>query len=165
MNFTVTLSFASPLTTTVNYYTQDGSALAGEDYQAATGTVTFAPGQTTRTVTVYLIGDTKYEGDETFHLYITNPTNATLYWYSGNGTVANDDAQPTVTVSDIAVVEGNSGWPNAVFTASLSAVSGVMASFSYYTQNGTAIDGLDYFRQGNYAFIPAGQLSATISVP
>ena len=56
--FTVSLSSASAQTITVNYATADGSAQAGRDYQAATGSLTFNPGETTKTVTVLVNGDT-----------------------------------------------------------------------------------------------------------
>src|SRR5262249_14659846 len=64
--FTVSLSAASGKTVTVDYATADGSAAAGDDYTAASGTLTFAPGETSKTVTVSVIGDRIDEDDETF---------------------------------------------------------------------------------------------------
>jgi len=75
---TVTLSAASGQTITVNYSTADGTALAGSDYTASSGTLTFAPGQTSKTVTVTVLGDTVVEGTESFTLNLSGATNATL---------------------------------------------------------------------------------------
>src|SRR5207237_1377561 len=77
--FTVTLSNASSQTVTVNYATADGTATtADNDYVAASGTVTFLPGQTSQTITVQVVGDTKFEPDETFFVNLSMPTNATI---------------------------------------------------------------------------------------
>ena len=65
--FTVSLSNASAQAITVNFATADGSAtLADSDYQGGAGSVTFAPGTTSQTITVLVNGDTKFEPDETF---------------------------------------------------------------------------------------------------
>ncbi len=74
--FTLKLSAASGLPATVNYATADGTAIAGIDYQAASGSVTFAPGQTSKTVSVLVIGDTLDEPDETFRLALSSPAAA-----------------------------------------------------------------------------------------
>src|SRR5262249_22145043 len=90
--FTVTLSPASSQTVTVNYATADGTATAGSDYVAASGSLSFAPGVTSRTVTVAVNGDTVPELDEDFFLNLSSPTNATLTVGQGRATIKNDDA-------------------------------------------------------------------------
>ena len=90
--FAVSLSAASTQTVTVNYATADGTAAAGSDYQAASGTVTFAPGETQKTVVVTVYGDTAVEADETFSLRLSSPANATLGTSQGTGTILNDDS-------------------------------------------------------------------------
>lgn len=92
LNFTVTLSAASNLTVTVNFATADASATAGSDYQTATGTVTFNPGDTTKTIAVTINGDTINEENETFLVNLSNPVNATISDNQGVGTIVNDDA-------------------------------------------------------------------------
>ena len=72
------LSSATDQPVTVNYATLDGTATAGIDYTAATGTITFAPGQTTQAISIPLIGDTTFENNESFSLQLSNPSNATL---------------------------------------------------------------------------------------
>lgn len=92
--FTVNLSAASSNTVTVQYTTANGTATAGSDYTATSGTLTFAPGQTQQTLSVTVNGDTTYEPDETFTVNLGNPTNATLGVGQGQGTIRNDDLGP-----------------------------------------------------------------------
>jgi CSLREA domain-containing protein len=93
MNFTVTLSAASSLTVTVDFATADGTATAPSDYVAANGALTFNPGNLTKSISVTINGDQKFEADETFTVNLTNAVNATLAKGSGSGTILNDDAQ------------------------------------------------------------------------
>lgn len=97
LNFTVTLSAASNLTATVNFATADGSATAGSDYQAANGTLTFNPGDTTKTIAITINGDTINGEDETFLVNLSNPVNATISDNQGVGTIENDDAPVLLT--------------------------------------------------------------------
>lgn len=94
-SFLVTLGARTPVPVTVNYATADGSATAGSDFQAASGKVTFAPGSTSATVTVSVIGDTALEPDETFTVALSGPTNAVLGVASATGTIKNDDVAAT----------------------------------------------------------------------
>ena len=90
--FTVTLSAASNLTVNVDYATANGTAtIADNDYQAVSGTLTFNPGNLTRTITVLVNGDQKFEPDETFFVNLTNAVNATISDSQGLGTIQNDD--------------------------------------------------------------------------
>ena len=90
--FTVTLSAASASTVTVSFATSNGTATAGSDYVAASGVLTFTPGQTTQTITVNVNGDTTVEPNETFLVTLSAPANATLAVAQGTGTIVNDDA-------------------------------------------------------------------------
>lgn len=74
----VTLSPAPLVTVTVNYATADGSAIVGEDYSAAGGTLTFTPGIATQTFSVLITDDDVSEGNETVALSLSNPSYATL---------------------------------------------------------------------------------------
>ncbi len=76
--FTVTLTPASSQTVTVDYATADQSAQAGTDYTSTQGTLTFAPGETTKAITVPVFGDNALESDERFVVQLSNPTNVTL---------------------------------------------------------------------------------------
>ena len=97
IGFTVTLSAVSPAPVTVEYATSDGTATAGVDYTAKSGTLTFPPGETSWTVSVQTTKDTNNEEDETFTLTLSNPANATLGTNTtATGTINDDDGLPTV---------------------------------------------------------------------
>ena len=89
--FTVTLSPSSAQTVTVQFATADGTALAGSDYLATSGSLTFNPGETTKTITVRVKGDTVVEANETFFVNLSAPTNATISDGQGLGTILNND--------------------------------------------------------------------------
>ena len=95
VNFTVTLSAASNLAVTVAYYTgnesNSNSAQANVDYESQTGTLTFQPGEVSKTISVRVKGDTTVEPAEVFWVRLNNPTNATIVDSQGNGYIANDD--------------------------------------------------------------------------
>ena len=76
---------------------------------AATGTVTFTPGQTAQTVDVTVNGDLTHESDETFTVDLSNATNAGVADASGQGTITNDDQVPDISIDDQSVTEGNTG--------------------------------------------------------
>ena len=119
-SFPVTLSAASTSTVTVSYGTADGTATAGSDYTAVSGTVTFAPGETQKTVTVAVTGDTALESDETFFLNLTNPVNVTLADAQGQGNILNDDIGPDrYEVDDTAATAKNFGKTNKLSQGSL----------------------------------------------
>src|SRR5206468_3160364 len=106
---TVSLSQPSPQTVTVAFTTVDGSATtADNDYTPTSGTLTFAPGQTSQTITVNVVGDTTVESDETFTVNLTGTgtANATA---TGTGTIQNDDSPTLSITSNVAQPEGNSG--------------------------------------------------------
>ena len=94
--FTVTLGAASNTPVSVNWATQDGTAAFGSDYTAANGTVNFAPGETTKTVTVPVSGDTAVEGTENFAVNLSNPVNTRIRDGQGVGTITEDDAPQAV---------------------------------------------------------------------
>jgi len=96
LSFALTLSASTPLPVSVSYATANGTAPAPADFTAANGTVTFAPGETSKTIQVTVVGDAVYEPDETFTVGLSNPVNATIGSGSATGTIQNDDpvAQP-----------------------------------------------------------------------
>src|SRR5262249_10473871 len=150
---------------TVNYATADGSATAGSDYTAASGTLTFSPGQTSKTVSVPVADDTTDKPDETFDVNLSSPTNATFGSATGVGTILDNDAPVQISVADLTVTEGDSGSSSATFTVTLSAASGWTVTVNYATANGSALAGSDYTAtSGTLTFSP-GQTSKTVSVP
>jgi hypothetical protein len=95
--FTVSMDKPSPFPVTVKYATANGSATAPADYQAAAGTLTFAPGETTKPVTVNVVGDTIDEPNETFHLALSSPVAATILDGDGLGKILDDDRSGAFT--------------------------------------------------------------------
>lgn len=91
ITFTVALSRASSQPVSVRYETADGAAKAGEDYEAASGTLIFAPGETTKTITIVIKGDKKKEGKETFFVKLWQADNALLLDYLALGAIFDDD--------------------------------------------------------------------------
>lgn len=95
--FEVRLDEASDVTTAVSYATssESGTAAAGSDYTASTGILTFAPGEVSKTVVVTTLGDTLYEGNETFTVNLSNPVGGVIVDGQGVGTIIDNDPQPT----------------------------------------------------------------------
>jgi hypothetical protein len=94
-------------TVTAAYSTSDQTATAGQDYQSTSGTVTFAPGETSTFIPVTVLGDTAFEPDETFLITLSSPTNALLDDAQGTLTLENDEDPPpalSITSSDTAIV-------------------------------------------------------------
>lgn len=89
--FTVQLSAAAASSVTVNFATANGTAVAGSDYTATSGTLVFNAGETTRPVIVSVNGDRTREADETFTVNLSGATGATVLDASGAGVIRNDD--------------------------------------------------------------------------
>lgn len=89
--FTVELSEPSASPVTVDFSTRDGSAEAGSDYVATSGTVTFAPGEVTKPITVLVNGDTEVEDEEVFFVDLTNASGAVIGDAEGLGRIFDDD--------------------------------------------------------------------------
>ena len=91
MVFTVTLSAASGRSVSVSYQTASGTATTILDYTSTSGTLTFSPGQTTRTISVSVRGDNSQESNETLFVNLSSPSNVTIADSQGQGTIVNDD--------------------------------------------------------------------------
>jgi uncharacterized repeat protein (TIGR01451 family) len=163
--FYVYLSPASTQTVTVHYATAAGTATAGDDYLSVGGSLTFAPGEMFKTVTVPVVGDVLDETNEAFSLQLSEPTNGVIAVGTGTATIVDDDSAPSIVVFDATVTEGNSGFTNAVFTVFLTAPSGLPVTLNYSTYyNGTAASPGDYRSTNGSVTFPPGTLSQTFSV-
>jgi len=147
LSFTVSLSAASGKTITVDYSTADGTATtADNDYVAiSTTTLTFNPGETSKTINVTINGDTKDEIDETFTINLASATNATIATASGTGTITNDDTSPTVQFVSTSSNSTNEASGNRTIALELSAVSGKNITVNITDLlTGSATQGSDY---------------------
>jgi subtilisin family serine protease len=168
--FTVTLSGVSPTPVTFDVATTAaGNATAGTDYVALNLTgLTIPAGTLSRTVSVTLNGDTTIEATEYLVVGLTNVSGANVLDGAALGTIINDD-QPTLSIADAGVAEGNSGTTAATFTVTLSRASPFAVTFNAATTASpaaTATAGVDYTAQNLTGLtIPAGALTKTFTVP
>ena len=145
--FTVSLSAASGQTVTVNYATADGTAGQPADYTSTSGTLTFTPGQATRTITVPVIGETAPEANETFFVNLSAATNATISDNQGVGTISNDDVPVTVSPGTLP-----NGMVATAYSQTITAAGGA-APYSFAVTAGALPAGL--------TLSPGGVLSGT----
>ncbi len=161
----VRLTPASGQTVTVQYATADGTAQAPGDYAASAGTLTFAPSETLKWVTIPLANDTTRELTETCTFHLTAPVNATLGDSAGLVTILDDDPIPALTLGDVALAEGASGLTTATLTITLSNPSVEAVTVHFATGDGSAtLADSDYVAASGDVTIPAGASSQTITV-
>ncbi|MDB5324823.1 MAG: alkaline phosphatase, partial [Phycisphaerales bacterium] len=168
LTFTVTRTGSTAGVSTVNYATSNGTASSASDYLAKSGSLTFTAGQTTKTVSVTIKGDTTIEANETFFLNLSGATGATISDNKGIGTIINDDSYPNVTpkvfIGDASIFEGNSGTRTITFDVTLDQPTSKTVTLNYATLNLTATGGTDYvIKSGSLTFTP-GQVSKTITI-
>ena len=135
-------------------------ATEGTDYQATRGSITFNPGETTKTITVVTNGDLLHEANEVFFVNLTNSMQAAILDGQGRGTIRNNDLAPRLSIGDVTVIEG----ATAVFTVNLSASSGQAITVNFATANGTAIAGREYVATTGTLTFAAGETTRTIRV-
>jgi hypothetical protein len=163
-SITVRLSHLSASAVSVGYGTSDGTAVAGVDYQAATGTLTFAPGVTEQSFSVTIIDDLLDEENETLGLALSAPSNATLGTpSSATLTIVDDDNPPTVQFSDPSYSVGESVG-SATIMVTLSGASGKAISVDYATSDGTAVAGSDYVATAGTLTFAVGETVQTFTV-
>ena len=165
---TVTLSTPVTETVTVGYTTNDGTAVAPTDYTPVSGTLTFAPSETSKIITVPLVNDTLAEGDETFSVTLLTPPNALLSTpMSSAVTIAANDggvSLPTLAVN-AATQSVSESAGTALITVTLSTAVTQTVTVKYATRDGTAKAPADYTTiSGTLTFAP-NQTSKTITIP
>ena len=147
MAFTVSLNVPAAQTVTVNYQTLNYTALAGQDYTASIGTLSFAPGETSKTVLVPVMTDSVTESNEMFYLLLSGGKNAQAIKPYSAATIVDDDTAvvPVLSISNPRVYEGNGGTTQLVFTLTLNTpVQDKTVSVKVSTLNGSATAGSDY---------------------
>lgn len=167
--FTLELSQSSPYAVEVHLSTVQGSATPQEDYVPKQSTIRFEPGETSKNITVGIVGDQINEGDEQFTVKFDSPSGAT--WIGPNEvkiTIIDDDlnAPPPInlTVNDIKISEGIAGSKAAMVTVSLTGSSSNKITVNYATIDGSAAAGSDYAAtSGTLTFNP-GVTKQTINI-
>ncbi len=153
---------------TVNYATSDDTATMNADYAPASGSVTFGPGETQKTISVMILDDNLIENPEDFFVTLSNPSGGSLDPAGGSVATVNisDNDSGTGTIQFSAssyTARENSG--NATLTVVRSGGLGFAATVNYFTSDNSARAGSDYTAtSGSLTFAP-GEFSKTITVP
>jgi hypothetical protein len=162
----ITFTEPSPAAGSVKYKTVDGTAKAGSDYTAASGTLQFPAGATELLIPVEVVGDALTEADETFRIELSNPSTGFLLADAhATVTVFDDDLaeRPVVSIADVEITEAD-GAREAAFELHLSKASAETVNLSFETRDGTATAPADYeSRSGVVTFAP-GQTQQTVNV-
>jgi hypothetical protein len=171
LNVTATRLGNSNEPITVDYATRDGSAMAGEDYVAKTGTVAFGPGETFKQIQIQIINDTLLENAEKFFVDLTNPQPATTVLNSDSAkntatvTISDDDSGSSTFQFSSQNYSANEGDGSAQVTVVRSGGTQLVASVNYATSNGNAQAGQDYTAASGTLTFNSGETSKTIFVP
>jgi len=150
-NFTVTKAGSTEVNATVSFATANGitdpatgggvgtcSATSGTpDYETKSGSLTFLPADTTKTITVLVCGDTVYEKNQTFFVNLSTPGDATISDNQGVGTITNDDIAPSLAINDVSANEGDSGTTDFTFTVTKTGGTEVDSTVNFATADGT----------------------------
>ena len=183
--FTATLSHASSRTVTVDYATSDGTAVAGSDYTAASGALTFNAGDTSQTVQVTVLTDSENESQETLTLTLSNPSQATLDDATGTGTIENGEsssgiqedppAETPVVLLTASFANVPADHDGSNFTFQLTFSENVKAGYARiqdhaFTVSGGAIDSASRITQGSnqgwtVEVNPTGNGAVSITLP
>jgi hypothetical protein len=148
----------------VNYAVTGGNATAGADYTGGSGTLTFAPGTTTATLSIGIVDDAVYEDNKNVVLTLSSPKNATLGSPSSTTiTILDNEAPPTVRFSSAASAVMESAG-SATITVNLAGSTSKSAAVSYSVTGGNATVGTDYTGGSGVLNFAPGATMATFSV-
>ncbi len=154
--------------TSVNYATTDGTATAGIDYTGVSGTLTFAAGETSKSINIPITSDNLYEGaSETFNITLSGPTGGAILSAPSASvvTIQEDDQKPSLFMPfQFPVGEGDSGNKTVTVNVLLSNPTFQVVTVDFTTENGTATAGSDYVTTSGTLTFPAGSTSRTIQI-
>jgi hypothetical protein len=157
-NLTVTLANPSQGTITVDFATQNDSATQPSDYTLNTGTLNFSPGDTQKTITVQVNGDTSFEPNETFFVNLTNNSSNSILTANtkGTGTITNDDSPPSFAIDDVTHNEGNASTSSYTFTVTKTGSTALNSAVNFTTVDGSAATANNDYQlnSGTLNFLP-----------
>jgi hypothetical protein len=166
LSFTIAKSGLTELSHNISYATANGTATTADNDYTSIGTtaVTFSSGQASTPVSVATTNDSKYEGNETVALNLSNATGgATIGTASANGTITNNDAAPSIVISDSNVM--NEGTLISLTVSNVGNTNTAFAhSISWATANGTAAAGSDYTANSGAVSFASGETSKVVQV-
>ncbi|HEX8746470.1 MAG TPA: Calx-beta domain-containing protein [Pyrinomonadaceae bacterium] len=153
-------------TVTVRYTMASGTATINSDYTNTFGELTFESGQTTKSFTIPIINDSSRELDETATVTLSSPTGGASLGSPSMAvlTIVDNDPQPSISINDVVVIEGNSGTTVAGFTVNLSAPTFETVTVNYATADDTAAAGNDYQPAFAALTFNPGETTKTINV-
>jgi ELWxxDGT repeat protein len=158
---TVTLNHESAFTTIIPYTVTDGSA-GPADYTMPSGSVTFAPGEVSKTLSFSMTDDLLVEPVETFTVQLAaGGSNFSLGATTTHTVNIIDNETTNLTIDDVSVTEGGS----LIFTVTLSAPSSGTVQFDWATSAGTAVAGVNYTNASATESVPPGGLTRIITIP
>ena len=162
LRFELTLSRPTTNDVAVDYETADGTATAGQDYVATSGTLTIPAGELAASIKVALLDDSIDEIHERFTVELRNAKNADMGDSSGTGTIADGDPLPVMVVG---VVEAAESEPEVELTVTLTSISSRLITADYITFDHTAVgDGVDYVTTAGSLRFEPGEIHKTISI-
>lgn len=160
---TVTRSLVTSGAISVNYSTSNGTALSGNDFSPVSGTLAFAPGETSKTITVPILDDTTYEGNETFTVNLSSPSSGTITTSAALVIIIDDELPP-----QLAFTPANYSAAEDAGSVTVTITRGVNTSgtvkVNYATVNGTALAGSDYTPVSGTLTFADGETSKTVTV-
>lgn len=152
--------------TTVNYATANGSAVAGQDYDAVSGRLTFAAGENEKTVQIPIVNDVAQEGPENFTVFLSSPVGASLgSAATATSTIADDDSATSTIQFDSSSYSVNEGDGQVILAVNRSGALGTPASVTYSTSDGTTTAGSDYAASSGTINFAPGEVRKTIAIP
>ncbi len=167
MDFTVDLTSASTTPVTVNYQTADVAGTAGVDYVAASGTLTFAPGQTAATIPVTVLADPTATANKSFSLNLSGAVGATLLSTKLTGTIFEENTAPppSLKISSQTSTFGAGGVGGTMtFTVSLNEALTTPVTVTATTSNLTAVAGVNYDAESEVLTFAPGQTTLQFNV-
>ena len=163
--FIVTRSLQTSGMDSVEYATITNTATTADFTAVPSTTLTFNPGDITKTISIDVTGDTVDETDETFFVQLGNPSTGIFFSQdSGTGTIVDDDGLPSLSIADTTVSEGNSGTKTTTFTVTLSTASAANVTVNYATSDQTAVAPSDYLSTTNMLTFTPGDTEEIISI-
>ena len=161
VTLTITRENSSQMDVSVDYLASDDSAVAGQDYDAASGTVTFSPNETEKTISIAIIDDALDENEESFVVTLSNASHGNIQENAAIVTITDNDGAPSVSISGNNNVSEDQ---NMTISVTLTSESGKSVSIDLETTDVQAIAGQDFQALNETITFAPGETSKSVSV-